>query len=58
MIVHTSAKTINSLVKSMFINFGREERGKNDQIAITVNWTLVSFSSPVVPTTFLGFSLS
>ena len=42
MIAHTSEKTNN---EPMFINYGREELGKDDQLAITVNWTLVSFSS-------------
>ena len=42
MIAHTSEKTNN---EPMFINYGREELGKDDQLAITANWTLVSFSS-------------
>ena len=38
MIAHTSEKTNN---EPMFINYGREELGKDDQLAITANWTLV-----------------
>ena len=50
MIAHTSEETNN---EPMFINYGREELGKDDQLAITENWTLVSFSSlMMVPITF------
>ena len=47
MIVHTSAKTINNPAKSMFINHGREEPRKDDQLATIDNWTLESFSFPL-----------
>ena len=54
MIVHTLTKMINNPSKFV-INYSREEPRKDDQLAITENWTLVLFrpSGPhIVP---LGF---